>query len=174
MIYLFITLVIVIFFAMPSAVDALGIALSSPIYTAFTYPLAHASFFHLAMNSLALTLLYQPAIKLYKQRFSTYRSPLVIVAYLCAVVAGLFSQAEIPTVGASGIAYALLGMIVILAPNKKQFATLLLLCIATIIQSFNAHINTRLHIIAFVLGITFICVRTFCYDYKHRYDTIAK
>lgn len=72
--------------------------------------------------------------------------------YCCAVFAGLFAAKQTPTIGLSGIVFAILGALLLLNPTKRQLQNYIYLALAVVIQLFFGKSNTLLHICAFALG----------------------
>lgn len=119
----------------------------------FLYPLAHASFFHLSFNLLAI-LSFWSAIPQWR-RATTVAS--LLLTFPVVTYVGMLDK---PTVGASGIACGLIGSYIcyIMAEHRRLFAqTALPILLVIIIQSvlFHDSINWRIHLSALVLS--FLC-----------------
>lgn len=139
-------------FVPQSLIPSLGVSnthLSACLY----YHFFHASWLHVIINGICFYLLYNPVRALWHHRFPQ----LSIVNYHLstvnsAILAGLFAAKDIPTVGLSGVIFAMLGQLLLLNPTKKQLINFVYVAIAVIFQCFFGHSNVGLHIYAFVFG----------------------
>lgn len=159
---LFIAILIFIYSVTPNELlIAFGVSNSFPI-GCLLYHFAHASWLHLIINCISLFLLYKPIRNIYSvyiycipdTKFIDirYKIDFFLKVYACATLAGLFAAQDLPTVGASGIIYSLMGMLIALMPTKQLLLNYLWLIPALIIQIIFAKSNVALHCIAFVLG----------------------
>jgi membrane associated rhomboid family serine protease len=140
---------------------------------AYIYQFAHASWMHLFINALSLYLMFNPIKKVYEERFGhTGSFSFFSYAYLGSVLAALLTPQTIPTVGASGIVFFLLGELIMLRPTLRQLQGYIYVAIAIIIQIIRGKSNVALHIVAFILGVLFIITRLLCKQYKERLDSI--
>lgn len=149
--------------AMPlPLLQQVGICKDSSILARFAYPLFHASFIHMSLNCwclLSVVFIYDVPRKY------------LIIAYIiassfpvdtiAAIVPDAFPSA-IPTVGLSGIDYALLGMVSFQAKRKLYYHTWVLsfvvIClIYSRLSSFCGYAiaapNNALHIYCYVAGL---------------------
>ena len=113
--------------------------------------------------------MFNPIYRLYTQRFgdiSTLR--FFIYCYLGSVLAALFCAQAIPTIGASGIVFFLLGILLMLNPTRRQLSSYMLVLLAIAVQFLKGNSNIALHIIAFVLGCLFVIIRLL-WQYKKSY-----
>lgn len=124
---------------------------------ALTYHFFHRSATHLVINALSLTLIYKPV----KKTFSNNRintAVLPVMAYAVATVAALCAAKQTPTVGASGLIYAILGMHLALTKGYRQhffvWATIIL-------QTFLGNSNVILHFCAYTIAIASMCILQF-------------
>lgn len=158
MIYLFliICLCVLIF-----AQDYTMLAVSTEhLLGAFTYQFAHAGWLHYIINALSLMVMFNPIYRLYTQRCGDVPTLCFFVyCYLGSVLAALFSAQAIPTVGASGIVFFLLGVLLMLNPTRRQVRSYIVVLLAIIIQFLKGDSNIALHIVAFVLGCLFVIIR---------------
>ena len=122
------------------------------LWGCLTYSFFHVSWLHLLINVLALALMYAPVRNIYCCRFNRSHTHFLFVLYACAVLAGLCAAANTPTVGASGIVFALLGMLLMLNPTLRQLRNYIYFALSVIIQLFFGHSNTALHLVAFAFG----------------------
>lgn len=126
--------------------SVLGYSDTSKSYTIFTYVFAHTSFFHLLMNLISLNLLMRVAKKIY------LKYPL-LVAYIASVIGTLFSTYALPTVGLSGVCFALLGAILVKIHNKEFLISVGVVLVSQIITLFvTSKINVSLHLSSFIIG----------------------
>lgn len=136
----------------------LGYSDTSKIYTRLTYVFAHSSFWHMIMNVITLNLLMNTAKKIH------LKLPL-LVSYISAVIGTVFATYSIPTVGLSGICFALLGAILVKVHNKEFLISVGVVLIAQAITFIvNSNVNVLLHISSLIIG--FITTYLLHYDYK--------
>lgn len=169
MMYLFIVICVCVYALMPDCL-VLGVSTES-LNNAFIYQIAHGSWQHLFINSLSLIMMFKPIHTIYEERFGeTSQCTFICFSYIGSVLAALLSARHIPTVGASGIVFFLLGMLIMLRPTLKQLQGYIFVLIAIIVQIIQGKSNVALHIIAFILGALFIITQLLCKQYKERLD----
>ena len=142
--------------------NEIGFATNSPIWTHFTYSLQHANLLHLVINTLVFINVFRVM-----QGFTSWKKLLPLV-YGIAVASSFFAAKDIPTVGASGMIYAMFGMMsVIVAFNKstpKQKLTFFCsIGIMLLFSFFNKNSNFVVHIASFILGFIYFLI-------YHNYD----
>lgn len=132
---------------------SLGYYYLSPLYTHFTYMFQHAGWMHLILNSLAFITLYRV--------LSKYIKYLLLVIIVIGFCASFLSVYLVPTVGASSMVYAMLGMCVGLEITKQWklknikmflFSVCLMLCISF----FKHSSNFGLHVWSLVFGLAYV------------------
>ena len=158
MMLIFCVICIVIYFLHPSP-DVYGVSLHN-LLGAFTYQFLHGNLLHLAINIASLLLLYKPFKFIYGNRFD-YDNDLVLflIIYAGSVLAALVTPLSIPTVGASGMVFFILGTILGLRPTKQQFINYIWVFLGIIVSVIMGHSNTLLHIAAFLIGVLFAIMR---------------
>lgn len=134
----------------------IGYSLYSPLFTHFTYSFQHTSWLHLLCNSIAFMYLYDILKKALPEfAFLSY-------SYLIAVAASFFSEHILPTVGSSGVVYAMIGLFVSISiigkklkiVDHKKFITYIgLICLSIVLSPIREGVNAICHIIALALGI---------------------
>jgi membrane associated rhomboid family serine protease len=134
----------------------LGYRNGSPLWTHITYILIHASPWHLAVNSLAFTSAWRILSRL-------NILPRTLTLSLAAAVAASFAaQYDIPTVGASGLIFAMLGCAAAAPFAFKHLAvkdwrkyTLFLLVISISIAAtfFHPQANAAIHLASFAAAV---------------------
>ena len=140
---------------------------------AYIYQFAHASWLHLIINSLSLVLMFNPIHKVYDECFGeTSRWSFFVFSYAGSVLAALLCAQDIPTVGASGIVFFLLGELIMLRPTMRQLQGYIYVALAIVIQLIRGNSNVSLHIVAFVLGALFIIFKKLCKQYNNRFEAI--
>jgi membrane associated rhomboid family serine protease len=135
---------------------SLGYSLTSPLYTHLTYSFQHASILHLVFNSLAFIGFYRVL-----KGYIKYLFPIIV---FIAFVASFYSEYALPTVGASGMVYAMIGMYIGLIITKKitivskkdAWVGLISLILMYSISIFKESSNSVLHGICLFLGLLFI------------------
>lgn len=169
MIYVFIIVCICVYALMPDCAS-MGVTYDT-LWHAYIYQFAHASWLHLGLNMLSLALMFNPIRKIYEQRFGeTSQWFFVFVSYMGSVLAALLTPHDLPTVGASGMVFFLLGELIMLRPTLKQLQAYIYVALAVIIQLIRGNANVSLHIVAFALGALFIIIRTLCKQHAERFD----
>lgn len=119
------------------------------------YPFAHASWLHLGVNMLSLGLMFGPICGLWRRKYHdtiyTY-TKLFAYSYVAAVLASVVCATDVPTVGASGMVFFLLGVLLMLNPTLKQLKAYIWVAAAVIIQIYFGKSNTALHLVSFAEG----------------------
>ena len=137
----------------------------------FTYQFMHASILHLIVNILSLMLMYEPIKNLYESRFSAIHIPnLFVVLYLSSVAVGGFCAMHTPTVGASGMVFFLLGMLIMLNPTLQQLKSYIYVLLAVIASIILGNSNVALHILSFVFGALYT-ITLIAYDNRRIKDS---
>ena len=136
----------------------LGYSDTSKAYTRLTYIFAHSSFWHMILNVITLNLLMNTAKKIH------LKLPL-LVSYISAVIGTVFATYSIPTVGLSGMCFALLGAILVKVHNKEFLISVGVVLIAQAITFIvSSNVNVLLHISSLIIG--FIITYLLHYDDK--------
>ena len=91
----------------------LGFTSTSLWYTHFTYMFQHAGWIHLIMNSIAFVGIFRVLKAFYRKRV------ICTIILISAYCSSLFSSHSIPTMGASGMIYAMFGMFTSLLVEKQ-------------------------------------------------------
>ena len=135
--------------------NELGYSSSSPVWTHATYQFQHLNWIHLLLNSwafLSLCKVLRKALPL---------SLILAYSYLTSVIISFFSELDRPTVGASGIVYAMSGMFITISliGNKLKIVDyskflffLFGVTIALILSAIKPHINFSCHLLGLYLG----------------------
>lgn len=133
----------------------LGYANHSPFHTHLTYMFQHASVMHLALNSIAFIGMFHALRKF----IGRWRIAAAIL--LCGFAASSMSVKAIPTVGASSMIYAMIGMYVgmtLLCPQIKIADTrkylLFISCvgIGLLVSLLKANSNFLVHVYSLAMG----------------------
>ena len=141
------------------------------LWHSFTYPFVHGSWLHLILNMFALGIMLPPISKIWDRKicdsaYSIFR--LLAASYIASVIAGAACAGDIPTVGASGMAFFLLGVLVILNPTLNQLKSLLWVAAAVAIQIYFGKSNTALHLTSFAFGALYTIYHEFLKQYVNR------
>lgn len=133
-----------------------GVTIHSPLWHRLSYIFAHTHPLHLLLNGWGICSLLR----------SLARSLSPLYLLLTAVASGVLSTyiaaTELPTVGASGVLYYLLGYDLVLRwaecyfridPHKMELYTLYLLATICLPAPLST-VNTWLHVVNFVAGIS--------------------
>ena len=171
MIYIFLIICLCVYAFVPDC-TCIGVSVTH-MSNAYIYQFAHASWLHLLINALSLILMYNPIKKIYEERFGETKSwQFFFILYCGSVLAGLLTPQELPTVGASGMVFFLLGELLMLRPTLKQLQGYIYVALAIIIQIIRGHSNVALHIVAFILGALFIILRTLRKQHSERFSAL--
>ncbi len=130
------------------------------LFGCLTYSFVHTSWLHLLVNCVALASMYAPIRNLYCTRFNRSGWHFLGVVYLSAVLAGLSAAATVPTLGASGMVFALLGILIMLNPTWRQVRNYVWVALAVGVQIYFGKTNVALHLAAFLYGAVAVVVRT--------------
>lgn len=130
---------------------SLGYSHTSPLYTHFTYVFQHAGIVHLIANSIS----FISFSNLLGKVTNAFYYP-----YLIAVLASFASEYDKPTVGASGMDYAMIGMVLAYAckgdkikiVDKRKFALMVGLICISIGLGFITGSNNAIHIYSLLIG----------------------
>ncbi|MBK5195731.1 MAG: rhomboid family intramembrane serine protease [Proteiniphilum sp.] len=146
-------IIIYIFFG-----NEIGFSETSPAWTHFTFSFQHAGLIHLIIN----TLVFITASRT-MEKFVSWKT-LFPVIYMCAVIASFMAERSLPTVGASGMIYALFGMeVVIVLFNRstvRQKALFFFAVFVMLLFSFlSTSSNFMIHVLSFCFGFIFYAVK---------------
>ena len=112
--------------------------------------------------------MYQKKYLMQKQDRYLYEYIFFCIIYFGAALSGAICATDVPTVGASGMSFFLLGMLIMLKPTYKQVKQYIWIILALLVQWYFAKSNVLLHIVAFVEGCVFIILREWCRQYADR------
>lgn len=149
MIYIIILLLFIGYIVSPSGYD-----LNSPWWTHITYIFSHINLLHLFLNSFVIFGLFKTLQRIYNKWH------LSLWVFFIAILMSFLSEYELPTVGASGMAYALVGIMIGLVVKKQLiFAKRINLyifsigiTIGVIVSYFKGTSNIALHLLCLVSG----------------------
>lgn len=146
-----ISIFVLIFFG-----DELGYTNTSPWYTHFTYIFQHANFIHWLLNSIAFI-----SMCIVLSRFLKWY---LVQAFIIATIVSFFSDYDLPTVGISGVVYAMIGMFISLTFNtiNNQKRAILYSCvfISLGVSFFKENSNFILHLICLLSGFILISIQS--------------
>lgn len=167
LLYLFILLCVLCYVVCDaSCLYLLGVS-NSNMFGCLTYQIGHLGVLHLIVNMYSLYAMFRCVSSLYHKRyypteresFLTSDIRLFIIVYIGSVLSGLICCRAIATVGASGMVFFLLGMLIIMRPTKEQLKGYIWVLVAMLIQIYFGKSNTALHIVSFVGGSLFVIVK---------------
>ena len=129
----------------------LGFTIQSPLWTHLTFSFQHASIIHLTLNSLVFISAFRVMEK-FMRPFS-----LLCVISLIAFTSSFASMADIPTVGSSGMIYAIFGMetVIVIYNNaslKQKRLFFFAISLMLVVSLFNAGSSFMVHASSFILG----------------------
>lgn len=145
----FIFILVYIFFG-----HEIGFVTNSPWWTHFTYTFQHASILHLVINTLVFINVFRVM-----EKFLSWKVLLPAI-YFIATCASFASVQSIPTVGASGMIYAMFGMmsfIVLFNSSSWRQKRVFFLSIAfmLLVSFFNKGSNFEVHVLSFLIGVLY-------------------
>ncbi|MBV5282164.1 MAG: rhomboid family intramembrane serine protease [Paludibacter sp.] len=110
--------------------------------------LVHRNLYHLFMNMLVYYQLYNVVGK------KVGSDAAFVIPFFISFVASFMCEYSLPTIGASGLVYTLMGMFFILyrLETKTYIFNAVILSISGTVGYFT-HVNVKLHLICFVFGI---------------------
>lgn len=139
----------------------MGYYSGSPFFTHFSYPFQHVGWIHLILNSISFVSLYD----ILRKALPVY--VFLTCAYLIAVSASFFSEYNIPTVGASGVIYAMIGLFISISIRGKRlrivntkmfFVYMMCVVISILLSALRGNANNFCHVISlsggFIAGLT--------------------
>jgi len=137
--------------------DPVGFSIGSGIYTYFVYHFYHVDFIHLILNSLGLISMWRILVKVIPWW------KLLFLSYIYATVAAFVTPQLIPTIGASGMIYAMIGLFfasiirndmkIINLPQFLMFCSVVI--IALVISLIGVRSNGQLHLASMILGVSY-------------------
>lgn len=132
-----------------------GYSSHSAIYTHFTYSFQHVSWIHLFFNSIGLISLYNVLEKVFS------KFVLLAYSYSIAVLASFLSKRDLPTVGSSGVIYAMIGLFLAtsligkklkIVDHKKFLSYIICIGASLLLSAVKENVNNVCHISALALG----------------------
>ena len=127
---------------------SVGFSEHGPSWGRAVYPFFHGAWWHALGNAVSVALF---AVSL-RRRHGVGGAFLWASAFLASWLATFGSEEAVPTVGASGILYAMVGMYSTFAMSGGWALTLLVLAAVNVLQYFLMRVNAPLHAFAFVYG----------------------
>lgn len=133
-----------------------GYTCNSGILPRITYVFMHANLFQLIVNLIGINSMVNSITKI------TWYPKIITYSIISSIGTTYISSSPIPTLGASGILYFLIGIDLVLrwfgcyfkiSKKKMAYYTMFIILFLTI-TSFSSKINYKLHIINFLLGLT--------------------
>lgn len=136
-----------------------GVSEGCDWWNLITYSFIHTSIIHLIINS-SLFLLYWNRIK----NLNLYIViPILIVTPIMSASLSLFQK---PTVGASAIVMAMIGIITVGLPKRQILKIVVLIAFSFVTTAlFASHINTLIHVYSFIFSsMVSLVLKRFIYD----------
>ena len=149
-------LIAIVFIIVFSVFDnSLGFSIGSPLYTHLTYMFQHASVMHLILNSFSFIIMFK-ILSMYANKYK-----LLFVLLMIGFCSSFLSEHDLPTVGASSMVYAMVGIMYGLVCRKilefENKDTLIInvvpLLIAFIVSYVTKNSNFAIHLISLVWGV---------------------
>lgn len=122
-----------------------------PMIGRFTYQFFHENLFHIAINMVSLYFITE-----YMRKISLWKiNNIVLIGYICSVLATFGSEMGKSTIGASGMVFAILGMSICYIRNNINISTTCIILISIniiYIISGSQSVNALCHILSFTYG----------------------
>lgn len=128
----------------------LGYTNNSGWLSHFTYMFQHSNIIHLLLNSFSFLVVWIALQRFVKQ---VYILPVFIIAFAASFLP--YASYVEPTVGVSGVVYAMMGMFVLYLKNKGLVIFLLSVLITLIVSYFVPNSNFFLHLYCLVGGVVY-------------------
>lgn len=145
----YVSIILLACFLLPIAPQRMGISVSSPWWTHLSFLFFHAGFIHFLTNAYAFYYFYSTWL------FGRCTLPISI---FIAILSSFLAVSTAPTVGFSGVVFALIGINAVYYMSTRYFVSVsIVLGTGFLWPSF----NSLMHLVCFILG--FIAA----YLYKH-------
>ena len=126
---------------------AMGYTHTSPLYTHITYIFAHAGLLHLAINAISYISLHNTI-----RKCASIKAALTI-SFISAIAATHLSTYDLPTIGASGLIFAMAGYLYASIKLKTRIIPYTTLAISLIVPFFIPQINAMIHLASFTTSL---------------------
>lgn len=137
-----------------------GYSLTSEFWTRFTYMFAHAGIFHLAINLLTIDIL------LHNLKRITNINILLCIAMIGAFLATFGSEMPLPTIGASGILYFLLGYYFARKWSSRLIIAALVIFTGNILSFHLYNANLFVHLLSIMYGFLYGAISGVIEEFK--------
>lgn len=150
--------IVIVAFIVATLLKVSGYSDASPLWAHFIYMFPHSGLIHLLINSIAYFSLFKFLQQIYNKWF------LLIIPYATAIIMSFFASYSLPTIGASGMVYAMLGFYIATVINGRitfverwHFWIFVVgLILGFTVSFFKESSNTLLHILCFISGVIII------------------
>lgn len=132
--------------------SAVGICCSCPLSNRLFYPFFHAGFLHAVLNAWCLL----SVVFIYDVSYLRMLFAYVVAVTMPVDTLGTFLSLDSPTVGLSGVVYALFGTISFEVARKRYFQFCMLFYIA--LGFLFPNTNAWLHLYCYLCGFAFACL----------------
>jgi membrane associated rhomboid family serine protease len=138
--------------------NILGYHESSSWYTRFTYIFASTNILHLAINLYA----YSVFNKVFQKLFIPNHK---YIAFIVAILATFGTEQSLPTVGLSGVVYAMLGITCAKVHTRQMILSMLVVLAINVISFFFGQSNVFLHCLCFTYSLIISLIYENCKIY---------
>jgi len=128
-------------------VKEFGYTKESAFYTRYMYMFTHQNILHLIANIYSFHLLYKMVMKLIPEEI------FVPLMFISGVLMTYGTEMSKPTIGLSGIAFLLLGILFAASPKQMYIAVIVTTILNTVFYYFNTNVNVFIHLSGFIYGI---------------------
>ena len=159
--YLFVLIFLIFFIVFDKSIGYTNV---SPLWTHFTYMFQHANLIHLVINSLAFIGMF----RVLEKEFNKYK--LAASIFIIGFAVSFLSAHELPTVGVSGVIYAMVGIYlamilikrIIVKDRNKLYIFIVSIILCLTVSFFNPNSNYGLHFLCLVLSFSiFVWIEIF-------------
>ena len=145
----YVSLILLACFLLPIAPQRMGVSVSSPWWTHLSFLFFHAGFIHFLANAYAFYYFYSTWL---------FRRCTLPISIFIAILSSFLAVSTAPTVGFSGVVFALIGINGAYYTSRSYFISSGIILAIGLLLPF---INGLMHLLCFILG--FIAA----YLYKH-------
>lgn len=135
------------------------------LYTRFIYPIFHASFFHMAFNAYCFVLI----MRILRKTKAMSDALILIISYISAVACTFVSEMSLPTIGLSGVIYAMIGIYSYLRLSGCLWNVLIILLINIIAYHVGTS-NVFIHLSCWACGFALTFFWDLYYVLKYLYN----
>lgn len=152
----FVYVTLLFFYLLPIDVASVGVSTTSSWWSYAIFPLFHANFLHLLINCYGFHLIYSSWL---------FGRKTLFYAFIISMLASTVCKSNIPTIGFSGVVYALLGFNGVYYRKLRYFLSIaVLLAIGFFWSGTNGMLHLSCFVIAFAFAFIYKTVKSYLND----------